>query len=253
MPATLAVAHAPPHAAAAPSPLVVPDEFRRRLDRARSEGVDDARQFAEDHGAADRWLVPAWALHRLPFPPGSDAADLAYLRRVAKRRSTAGVVAARAWAERGLDREWDGLLAQYTARASPEQARLARRLLHDALAMTNSVTQTAKAAAARKRPFVVDPTLPVAVRKPGNNPSYPSGHTSAAFAACLVLAHLMPDRAAEFLDLASEASWSRVYAGVHFPSDVVAGVRLATAVTTYLNQVSGTQAILGTRLPAATG
>jgi hypothetical protein len=227
-------------------PIVVPADFRARLDAARSEGVADAQTFASEHTPAERWMVPDWALMREAYAPSSDAEDLAYLRKLVKTRTPAGVARAQYWAKHGLDGEWERLLEQYTLRASPEQALAAKKLLHDALSMTNAITQTAKGANLRKRPFVVDPKLPLAVEKPGNNPSYPSGHTSAAFAAALVLAHLMPDRAEEFLGLAQEASFSRVYAGVHFPTDVIAGAKLATTVVTYLNATSGTTPLNGT-------
>ncbi|MCW2926806.1 MAG: phosphatase family protein [Thermoleophilia bacterium] len=233
-----------------PAAFDVPREFLDKLEAAVSEGTKDALTFAAEHTPAERWMVANWALLRMVWPPKDDAEDLAYLHGVAKTRTPAGVDAARYWSKHGLTDEWEAMLKQYTAKAGPAQARAATKLLHDALAMVNSVTQTAKAGAARKRPFVVDPSLPLAVDKPGNNPSYPSGHTSAAYAACMVLAHLMPDRAAEFMGIARDASWARVYAGVHFPTDVLAGAKLATTVTSYLIRTSQAQPIKGTVDPS---
>lgn len=235
-------------AAAGPqiTPLAVPDSFRGQLDAAMREGTADADAFRREHGPAERWMVPDWALLRMKWPPKTDEPELAVLHQIAKTRTSEGIAAARYWSSHGLTEEWEGLLDGYARRVGPRQARSARKLLHDTLMMTNSVTQTAKAGAARKRPFAVDPTLPLAVDKPGNNPSYPSGHTSAAVAACLVLAHLMPDRAQEFMGMAREASWARVYSGVHFPSDVMAGAKLATTIATHLIRTSGTTPAMGT-------
>lgn len=221
-----------------PSRLEVPAEFLARLSKAVEAGVADADEFASEHTPSERWMVPDWALMRMKFPPRSDEEELKFLHQVARTRTPEGVAAARYWSEHGLTDEWEKLLESYTRRVGPAQARAASKLLHDALSMTYSPTQIAKGTNARRRPFAVDPSLPLAVPKPGNNPSYPSGHASAAFAAGMVLSYLMPDRRAEFMGIANEASWARVYSGVHFPSDVLAGVQLAATVTSYLTRNS---------------
>ena len=228
---------AAPTAAAAP-PLQVPADFLQKLDAAVQEGVGDADRFSREHTPAERWMIPDWALLRMAFAPKSDKEDLAYLHKVQETRTPEGVAAAQYWAKHGLTDEWEAMLEEYTSRVGPAQARSARKLLHDALMMVNNVTQTAKSANLRQRPFVVDPTIKLAVDRPGNNPSYPSGHASASYAACMVLAHLMPDRADHFMGMASEAAWARVYSGVHFPTDVVAGAKLAATVVSYLTRTS---------------
>ena len=63
-----------------------------------------------------------------------------------------------------------------------------------------------------------------------NSPSYPSEHSAAAFAAATVLAHLLPAEAQSFETLAEQAGWSRVLAGVQFPSDHYAGRDLGRRV-----------------------
>jgi hypothetical protein len=243
---------AAPAAAAAPAApgetpqLEVPSEFAARLAKALAEGIGDGVQFAHEHAPGERAMITDWVQLKLPFPPKSDAEDLAYLHKIAASRTPEGIAAAQAWAKRGLSEEWEQLLEQYTKHVGPAQAREARKLMHDALMLTNSATQVTKASSNRTRPFVVDPTLELAVDKPGNNPSYPSGHASAAFAACLVLAHLMPDRKAEFMAIAHQAAWARVYAGVHFPTDVLAGARLAGTVATHVIRTSHATPIRGT-------
>jgi hypothetical protein len=235
-----------PAAAAAPAHLDVPAEFRTRLDAAIAEGEADGTQFGKEHSIAERWLVGQWALLRMKFPPSDDGPDLAYLHKLADSRTPDGIAAAQFWAKHGLTDEWEARLEDYTKHVGPAQARAATKLMHDALMMVNEATQTAKSAVLRKRPFAVDETLKLAVDKPGNNPSYPSGHTTAAYAACIVLAHLMPDRAKEFMDLAGEASFARLYAGVHFPTDVLAGAKLASTITSYLVQHSTVEPLRGT-------
>ncbi|MDE6107787.1 MAG: phosphatase PAP2 family protein [Oscillospiraceae bacterium] len=57
--------------------------------------------------------------------------------------------------------------------------------------------------------------------------SFPSGHTSAAFAAALALFHTLPKNRAKWkwavIVLATLMGLSRLYVGVHYPSDVLAG------------------------------
>ncbi|MEM7125618.1 MAG: phosphatase PAP2 family protein [Chloroflexota bacterium] len=56
------------------------------------------------------------------------------------------------------------------------------------------------------------------------SPSYPSEHAAAAGAASTVLAYLFPDEADFFIAQADAAGQSRLYAGVHYTSDVAAGL-----------------------------
>lgn len=57
-----------------------------------------------------------------------------------------------------------------------------------------------------------------------NDPSFPSGHTTASFAAALALAFFHPRWGAAALSLAVLIAWSRLYLFVHWPSDIAAGI-----------------------------
>jgi membrane-associated phospholipid phosphatase len=61
-------------------------------------------------------------------------------------------------------------------------------------------------------------------------PSYVSGHSTTSGAASEVLGHFFPDEAARLRGLAEEAAVSRLYAGIHFPSDNDAGLALGRQV-----------------------
>src|SRR2546421_9325121 len=60
--------------------------------------------------------------------------------------------------------------------------------------------------------------------------SFPSGHATTSFACATVLAFLLPRLSVPLLVLAAAGAWSRVYVGVHFPLDVVAGAALGAAI-----------------------
>jgi membrane-associated phospholipid phosphatase len=61
-------------------------------------------------------------------------------------------------------------------------------------------------------------------------PSYPSGHSTISAAAAEVFAELFPDRAAMYRAQADSASLSRVWGGVHYRFDIVAGEELGRRV-----------------------
>ncbi len=58
--------------------------------------------------------------------------------------------------------------------------------------------------------------------------SYPSAHSTTSFAAARVLSEGLP--AAPLYGCAAAMAASRVYVGVHYPTDIAAGVALGTAM-----------------------
>ena len=89
------------------------------------------------------------------------------------------------------------------------------------------------------RPFQLDPSIDVVVAAP-SHPSYPSGHGCGDGAAEAVLSDLFPHDAAYFKEHAEEGAWSRTWAGIHFRSDIEAGLALGRAVGRHtLQQAAG--------------
>lgn len=81
----------------------------------------------------------------------------------------------------------------------------------------------------RPRPFVTMPQATVLGARP-EGASFPSGHSTNAFAGAVTLTALAPAAAPAWWTLAAAIAYSRVYVGVHYPGDVVAGALLGAAV-----------------------
>jgi membrane-associated phospholipid phosphatase len=62
--------------------------------------------------------------------------------------------------------------------------------------------------------------------------SFPSGHSASAFAFAVAATRELPEAGQVLLPLAAGVAYSRVYLGVHYPSDVIAGGAFGAAVGT---------------------
>ncbi|HHV78663.1 MAG TPA: phosphatase PAP2 family protein [Firmicutes bacterium] len=97
-----------------------------------------------------------------------------------------------------------------------------------ALASSHAVVRLLKATVKRQRPYMV--LSHVAVRGPRlRDLSFPSGHTAAAFSVATCFAATFPGIALLFTLLASLVGVSRMYVGMHYPSDVIFGAFLGSA------------------------
>lgn len=79
----------------------------------------------------------------------------------------------------------------------------------------------------RDRPYNIDRTLRPCIPKPFGSKAYPSSHATQAATLACVLADIYPDRADALLERGRQAGENRVLGGVHHPSDVEAGQKLA--------------------------
>lgn len=79
------------------------------------------------------------------------------------------------------------------------------------------------------RPFQLDATTKTLFTTP-SHPSYPSAHACVSGGNAGALSYLFPQNAAFFQAQAAEAAESRLWSGIHFRSDITAGLALAQKV-----------------------
>jgi undecaprenyl-diphosphatase len=85
----------------------------------------------------------------------------------------------------------------------------------------------------RPRPLAVDEAL---ARLPGGSmevfdPSFPSAHALNAFLMAAVLAWWFPRYRVAFFLIAAFIGWTRIYLGMHYPTDVLAGGLIGYGIT----------------------
>jgi membrane-associated phospholipid phosphatase len=218
---------------------------------------------AKDHGTPvepsaghwQTWVISSAANYRAPAPPGPAETN-------AELRQMADIISENGATEQAQIAFWDAGAPAYRWMDLINQRALAGQNLtpfahrvytYVALAMYDATLATweSKYYYQRRRPSDVRHNLPTAVDVP-DSPSYPSEHAATAWAAATVLAYLLPAEAATFQQLAAQAGWSRVLAGVQYPSDYEAGrnlgIKVAQEVIAHA-QVDGSQIPWGGSVP----
>ncbi|WP_306591002.1 phosphatase PAP2 family protein [Geothrix sp. 21YS21S-4] len=166
-----------------------------------------------------------WAEFLGPFPKADSddgKADLAIVLWHQRTRTAPEV-------ERALSEVKLGLGAYSTALGrAGDGARFPRTaaLLDLAGKDVKAVTDELKQHFQRPRPYAADPRVQPAVERE-TSPSYPSGHATRGLVYALVLAELAPERRDALLVRGRQVGVDRVIGGVHYPSDIEAGQRLA--------------------------
>ncbi len=78
----------------------------------------------------------------------------------------------------------------------------------------------------RKRPYLNLEDIQI-INEPLENYSFPSGHTTASFSTAYLLSLCIPHFSLLFFSLAVLVAVSRIYLGLHYPSDILMGILTA--------------------------
>ena len=179
------------------------------------------------------WVISSGKDYRVPPPPApSDTrAELRNLAELISHNDEQTAAQIAYWDAGGPQYRWIDYISNRLLAGTATTAFPHRVYTYVALAMYDATIATweSKYHYRRSRPSELDRKLPTAVDVP-DSPSYPSEHAAAAQAAASVLAYFLPSEAANIQALADQAGWSRVLAGVQFPSDYYAGVDLGKKV-----------------------
>lgn len=164
----------------------------------------------------------------LPAPPAKDTlaaqVDLEAVLQVQAWRTPEQIAWAKLVEKDQVFNHAAVLGAWFTAERLPATAAFFTALGED----LRAIDPVAKQPFLRPRPWVVDARVQPCVTQPASS-SYPSGSGMQSFVWAELLGEMIPAKRDELIARAHRAGWGRVIGGVHFPSDVVAGQRLAEA------------------------
>ncbi|WP_207541292.1 phosphatase PAP2 family protein [Sabulicella rubraurantiaca] len=185
------------------------------------------------------WLLSSAAEFRPPPPPSADsperATEMAQLRTLERTPLTTSRALFWEAAAGGLRSHeyWNNhvgrLLFEHGQSGDAPRAARAYALLNVAMYDSGVACWDAKYAYWTIRPTQLDREFRPVIAVP-NHPSYPSAHGCFSISAAAVIGHLFPRDAGTMAALAREAGESRIWAGIHYPSDVTAAEALGRSV-----------------------
>jgi membrane-associated phospholipid phosphatase len=212
-----------------------------------SSAVPPAPPGGAGFGAARPFFLTSGSQFRPPPPPAFGSpeflAALGDVRHISDTRTAEQDSIAKFWAlpvgtitPAGY---WNRAAAELAATHGFNERRTARLLAVASMAAFDALIacNDAKYTYWLLRPTQADPAIKLAIGLP-NFPSYPSNHACISAAEAGVIAAYVPGERERLRALATEAAISRVFGGIHYRFDGVAGLELGDRVADHVLHVS---------------
>ena len=163
-------------------------------------------------------------------PPVVDSEQLALVLAAQRAATPERIEQARRDVDESPDTMFGAVLGKtLDERKLPATARLFSRMRDT----EDAVVGPAKKAFKRVRPYMSSSEIKPLVR-PSISGSYPSGHTTNATLAAIVMADIVPEKRDALWARAVDYSLSRVIGGMHYPNDLLGGKLAGTAIAVAL-------------------
>ena len=132
---------------------------------------------------------------------------------------------------------WNSIAVEDFVSRNFSEVRWARNIALLNMSMMDAaiVCWDAKFAYFNPRPSQTDPRIKTLTGLP-NFPSYTSGHSTFSGAAATILGHINPSKATMYVEMAKEASLSRMYGAIHYRSDCEKGLEAGNKVGAFAIQ-----------------
>ncbi|MFV5694050.1 vanadium-dependent haloperoxidase [Flavobacterium sp. LB3P122] len=185
-------------------------------------------------------MTPEMVLASRPIPPPATkseqfAKELTEIKNYSTNPSRKNMEIVTFWAD-GVGTytppgHWNAIASETFVDQNYSEVRWARNMALLNIAMMDAAISCwdAKYTYFNPRPSQMDPSIKTITGVP-NFPSYVSGHSTFSGAACVVLSHFIPAKAQNFINMAKEASDSRMFGCIHYRSDCEKGLELGKKV-----------------------
>ena len=204
------------------------------------DGWPKARHiFASNFGHMKPWLLNSGNQFRLSDPKAYDPEEIKQqkeqLLKILSSLTNEQLQTAKKWATGkgsiSLSGQWIEIANNYMDKypIPLERTMIIRSVLAMGIADATIAYLDTKYTYWKMRPGKQFHNLKPRIKTPGS-PSYPSGHSTMAMAAAIIMDHYFPDNQKEWDKTAEEIGYSRLLGGVHFPVDNYDGLELGRKI-----------------------